>query len=212
MKSYLEILTQLDPQRSLSSVSKKQVLLLSGQSDYVHSELSKEQLSVLRMTRKYNYEMVDTGFPFNIDHRPNGAYQNAGLLRASQRNITQFLFAIWSQRYQHLIADHLQPFFDRAEHVLILCQSQGLHMLQKAIPHLRIKEGIRVLTIAFGPVGSQRFQDPRFNVHVVKGEQDWISRFFDPHPAQYIVPSGHLDYFHHEHTFKLIGTIIENED
>ena len=212
IKLYTDILDRLNPLESLSPRGEKRAALLSGQSDYAHSELSPEQLNVLNHVKTYGYEVITTGFPYNRAHRPDGACTRAKIIRASWRNISQFILAMWSRRHQRVLATHLQPLFDQAEHVIILCQSQGIHMLQRALPNLRISPQTQVTVIAFGPVGYPCLSDSRCTLYVVKGRQDWISMRLDSHPVDHLIDADHFDYFQRPFTLRLIGEIIDHED
>lgn len=212
IKLYTDILDQLNPRESLASRGKRRVALLSGQSDYAHSELSPEQLNVLNHVKTYGYEVIPTGFPYNRAHRPEGTCTRAKMIRASWRNISQFLLATWSRRHQRALATHLQPLFDHAERVIILCQSQGVHMLQRALSNLKISPQTQVTVIALGPVGYPSLSDSRCTLHVVKGRRDWISRRLDSHPVDHLIDADHFDYFQRPATLRLIGEIIDHED
>ena len=85
-------------------------------------------------------------------------------------------------------------------------------MLHKALPHLTISSETQVIVIAFGPVGYPEFSDSRCMLHIVKGRQDWISRYLDPHSIDHLIDANHFDYFQHPHTLRLIGDIIDHED
>jgi len=210
MRSYVQVLNKLDEQKTLIEKREKLVILLSGQSDFAHSELSEEQKNLLNHFKQYGYSVLETGFPYNQEHNFQGC-ERAGSIRASIRNIQQFAYSIFSIKYRQTLAKHLQPVFNSAN-IIIICQSSGLNMLKMALPYLKINNNADITIIALGPVVFCTFKDERFKVFTIKGYKDWVSVFFDKQPVNFWISCNHLDYCQNERVFELIDGIFKNED
>lgn len=207
MKKFLETLESLDARDTLFASTDKLVFLLSGQSDYVHSELSNAQKTLLAAFKPFGYACVETGFPFNRLHDFHGCARS-GLLRASIRNLQQFAALRFSGHYRALVARHLQPAFTASRDIFVVCQSAGLEMLTAALPMLAIGAESSVSVLALGPVASRRFGDRRIRLCVVKGRHDWLSRLLDRNAVTFETPCGHMDYCSCPETLELIPTIV----
>lgn len=212
MKKFIQLLQSLHVQDSLfASHHSKIAVLLSGQSDFEHSELSREQKELLALLAQYGYSGIDAGFPFNKSHDHSGC-RRAGMITASYRNMIQFVHAALHDRYKQLIAKHLQPLFESKRELVMICQSSGLHMLQMALPYMTVHRDLQATIIALGPVTMKRFHDHRFHLVVVKGYQDRFSQWLNRDPVDYWVPCNHFDYCQSKEVLDIVGGILKSEN
>lgn len=211
MKNYKALLEKLDPADTVFSTVRRRAVILSGQSDFSHSELSKEQMRLLSLFNDLGYETTKTGFPFNKEHDFAGC-KRSNLFKASLRNMLQFYYSITDEQYKKMLVRHLQPMCSGAEKILIVCQSSGLNMLKAALPYLTIEEGTNITVLALGPVAWGRFQDPRMNVVVIKGYWDVVSRLCDRQKVNFWVSCHHLNYCRLAKLPKIIRGAIKIED
>lgn len=211
MRSFLRTLEKLDTQDSLFVPQEKLVFLLSGQSDYAHSELSEEQKRFLNLFEKHGFAPLETGFPFNKLHNFKNR-ERSGIIRASLRNAEQFIALVLNEHFRKLVAKHLQPAFDASASIIIVCQSSGLQMLKSASPLLKIKPDAKIKVFALGPVMWNRFADKRFEVHIIKGKNDWVSNSLDKTPTSFKVNCNHMDYCHSPEVHQVIENIFTNEN
>jgi hypothetical protein len=167
---------------------------LTGQSSARHSRLSPGQDALLDALTQAGYATVRGGFPYT------GAsvrlpYRAEPIVAASARNAAQFAAARLSWAFADDVAGALQPLMDRTERrLLLLCGSCGAEMLSAALPRLRRRPGLRVLTLALGPVGRLPGPASGVEVYVVRGRRDRLSRWASRRPTDAEVPGGHLDY------------------
>lgn len=211
MKNYIELLKNLDAKNSMSNKDVKQVVFLSGQSDYFHSSLSEEQIILLNYILQYGYSPIKVGFPYNNKHN----FQNckrANIFMASIRNIQQFYYCIFSKNYKKLIAKHLQPIFDSMHDTVLICQSSGLNMLKVSLPYMKINNKKKIIVIALGPVVYGRFSYKGFNLSIIKGRKDWISNLIDKNMADYEIYCNHFGYCKNSEIFSIIKRIMNNEN
>lgn len=181
--------------------SHKQVFLLSGQSNYKNSHLCPKQIALLKIFNEKSYVFCPIGFPFKEEFS-KGIYYEPHVIIASIRNIKQYLLLLFSKRYKNLVKKHLRDIIHNDKKQVFITQSQGLRMLM--LLDKDILKDIRV--IALGPVTLSKY---RYNITVIKGKKDYISRVFDFNKADYIPNCGHMDYLEDENIKKIIKTIID---
>lgn len=211
MKRYVQLLERLDPDQTLVKPVAKIAVLLSGQSDFLHSELSEEQKELLGLFKVSSFMVIDMGFPYYQSHAYQGCNRaTAGV--ASVRNIQQFLYSLTSDDYRRLIAKHLQPVFKGSNDLVIVCQSLGLNMIKVALPFLNINSGANITLLALGPVVWGRFRDQRFKLIVVKGLADWVSIIFDRQPVDYWISCQHMDYCRNGQVREIVRRTLSNQN
>ncbi len=165
---------------------------LTGQSSWQHAHLSPGQVAVLAALAADGWTPLPLGLPWTAAAAA-GEYRRAPLVAASLRNAAQHLAARPGSRFAAQVARHLQPVLDRtADRLLLLCGSTGAQLLAVAAPLLTVPPGLRVQVVALGPVGRLPADGP-WEVHVVRGDRDRISRWGCRRPADVVVPGGHLD-------------------
>jgi len=211
MNNYKTLLEQLDPTDTVFSTVKRRAAIVSGQSDFSHSELSEEQKRLLSLFDHLGYETIKTGFPFNKKHNFTGC-KRSNLLKSSVRNLLQYYYSITDEQYKKMLAKHLQPLFRGAEQILIICQSSGLNMLKSALPYLAIEDGTNITVFALGPVVWGKFYDHRMHVVVIKGYWDVVSLLCDRQNVDFWVSCHHLNYCVLAELPKIIRGAIKIED
>lgn len=211
MKKYKRLLEQLDPADTVFSNVKQRAVIVSGQSDFSHSELSQEQMRLLSLFEHLGYQTIKTGFPFNKKHDFTGG-KRAGLVQASWRNMLQYYHSVTDEHYKKILAKHLQPMFTGAERILIICQSSGLNMLKAAWQFLSIDSDTDITVVALGPVVWGNFHDDRINVVVIKGYWDFVSILFDRQRVDFWVSCHHLNYCMLAGLPELIRGVLTNDD
>jgi hypothetical protein len=169
------------------------VAWLTGQSDWRRSHLSPAQLAVLDALAEDGWMPLRLGFPWTAPAAA-GEYRRAPLPAASLRNAVQHLAARPGSRFARQVAGHLQPLLDRtSDRLLLLCGSTGAQMLGAAAPLLAVPPGLRVQVVALGPVGRLPRTGGAWEVRVVRGDRDLISRWGHRGAPDVLVPGGHLD-------------------
>ncbi len=211
MLKYLQLLEELNPAKTLVPEATSLVVILSGQSDFAHSELSEVQKTLLNYCQQYGALTLEIGFPYNQAHQFQEV-KRAGIVTASIRNLLQFMLILFSPKYRRIVARHLQPLFSKAERILIIAQSSGLHMLKFTLPYLKLNEESELKLLALGPVVWGKFNDPRFNLITVKGTRDWLSYLLDRQVVNYQINCHHLDYCESMEVRKIIDGILKYED
>ncbi len=209
MKKYMQLLERLKVDQTLVKTSPQVAVLLSGQSDFEHSEFSTEQKELLSLLKAEGFTVINMGFPYNQDH----AYarcSRAPLVVASMRNIQQFFYVLTNEYYRRLIAKHLQPVFEAADDLVIICQSLGFYMLKAALPFLKLTPGAKITLLALGPVAWGRFLDQRFRLVVIKGRGDWVSRIFDRQMVDYWISCQHMNYCQNKQTQEIVRKVLRN--
>lgn len=170
------------------------VVWLTGQSSWAHSHLSPAQDAVLDVLAADGWSPLRLGFPWTVSAVAPGGYRRAPLPVASVRNAAQHLAARPGGRFAHQVAAHLQPLLDRtAGHLLLLCGSTGAQLLGVAAPLLTVPVGLDLRAIALGPVGRLPGPGTAWDVQVVQGVADRISRWGYRGSVDIVVPDGHLD-------------------
>lgn len=201
MTRYLKILRGYSTEDHLARSAPSAPALaawLTGQSSYRHSQLSPGQLAVLDELEDLGYRTVRAGFPYNR-RALERAYSPEPLLPASLRNAGQLAAALASAAFAAEVARHLQPLADAASRrLLLVCGSCGLQLLAAALPRLALPGELRLGILALGPVGlapaplfARRLG---FDLVVVRGSRDWISRLGCRLPADLAPPVDHLGY------------------
>lgn len=205
MRKYIKLLAKLSPKNSIFDANKQYVYLLSGQSDYSHSELSKGQKKLLKYISNYGYTPIYTGFPFNKGHDYKNC-KRANLFIASLRNIQQFIYITFSMLYRLLIIKHIAIALKSSRKSIIVCQSSGLHILNCILPLVNINN--KHIVIALGPVSTHKFTNKNFSTYVIKGNKDWISRCLDKNQTTHYVNCNHFNYFDCPDILKIIEEIL----
>lgn len=193
---YRERLKSLDYRESLASRPVDwRVVLLTGQSSFRTSALLPAQRDFLAAVAPQGAEILEMGFPF---HPAFAGDETAPvpppILAASVRNVTQFLWSLFSAEYQRIVAAAVQPLFSNTARTLqIVTGSCGLQLLASASAHLQIPPGLQCQVVAVGPVlirpGSIEFT-------ALQGRQDWWSRILHCGPVHARCNARHLDYWH----------------
>lgn len=166
---------------------------LTGQSSWTHAHLSPAQDAVLDALADDGWTPLRLGLPWTTS-AGTGEYRRVALPVASLRNAAQHLAARPGSRLAHQVAAHLQPVVDRtSERLLLLCGSTGAQLLGVAAPLLVVPETLTVHVVALGPVGEPPRTGGPWDVHVVRGADDRISRLGYRGPVDAVVPGGHLD-------------------
>jgi len=210
MRKYIKKINMLKIKDSVFTSNNNHLLILSGQSNYEHSELSKEQSEMLEKLNNKEFTTIDIGFPFNKKHRALNNKRTAILL-ASLRNFEQFFWMTFVKSYKKIIARNLQPVFNLSNKVIIICQSSGLNMLKYTLPYINIKKSTEIIIIALGPIVFGRFNYP-YKTYIIKGNNDIFSRLLDYNKVNYWVNCHHLTYVNNFKVLNIIKSIIENEN
>lgn len=173
----------------------RRVAWLTGQSSWAHSELSAGQHAVLDALAADGWDPVRLGLPWTTSARAAGSTApRSGLLAASARNTAQHLAARPGGRFARQVAGHLQPLLDTTtQRLLLLCGSTGAQVAGAVAPLVRVPDGVVVHVVALGPVGRLPEPGPAWQVHVVRGTGDRISRWGYRGPVDVHVPGAHLD-------------------
>ncbi len=196
--SYLGILRGYSTDDHLAGSAGRLAAWLTGQSSYRHSQLSPQQLAVLDEISDVGYETIRAGFPYNR-RALSIPYAPEPLVRASLRNLSQFLTALARPAFSLEVARHLQPLIDSASHrLLLLCGSAGLQLFASALPRLSIPPTLRIGLVGVGPVclspAAVFRSHPAIDLFVIQGVGDWISRLGCRTGADARPPVGHLGY------------------
>lgn len=168
------------------------VAWLTGQSDWSASPLSPAQHAVLDALAVDGWVPVRAGLPWTTT--ATGPYRTVPLLAAAARNAAQHLAARRGTRFARQVAAHLQPLLDgTTDRLLLLCGSTGAQLLGVAAPLLAVPPGLELRAVALGPVGVLPAPGGPWDVRVVRGAQDRISRWGCRRASDVVVPGGHLD-------------------
>ncbi len=175
---------------TLAGPVNRRVLWLTGQSSWSHSRLSPRQLAVLDAVAGSGWEPLRIGFPWT-ERAAARPYRPEPLPVASARNAAQYFAVRTSPAFRQQIARHLQTVLDRtSEHLLLLCGSTGSLMAHAALPLLTL--GPQVTAVALGPVG-ERPTGGGWDVHVIQGRQDRVSRWGYRGSVDHLIDGRHLD-------------------
>ena len=210
MKSYLDRLSALSPNQTMLD-SDRLVLFLSGSSDITCAGLTAGQLDLLHAICPSGYSVVASNFPFNQDFEHIKSPQ-VSLLSASASNIIYYWHTILNLRFQKLLQEHLSPWLE-AQEVVLVCKSSGVNMLtqwfrslgnQVTLPRLRV--------IALGPVSHLLLNQKELELLVIKGKKDPYSRILDRHSADIQVDTDHYSYEYREDVKGIIYDWIRKSD
>lgn len=164
---------------------------LTGQSSWSRSDLSPAQDQVLDDLAALGWDPLRAGFPWT--EASAGSPASTPIVVASLRNTAQALAARPGSRFADQVAQHLQPLLDlTSSRLLLLCGSAGAQMLACAVPRLHVPPGLRIQVVGLGPVGRLPAAGGAWQVHVVRGERDRISRWGYRGRDDSLVPGGHM--------------------
>jgi hypothetical protein len=185
-------LQRLNSAGALSPVAER-IALLTGQSSFVSSALSPNQLSFLEAVAPEGCSILRTGLPFDS---ALGEFREIGMVGASWRNARQVYWSICSPAFRKTVARRLQALLDSTSRRLILITgSCGLQLANSAWPLLRVPPDLQVDVTALGPACFGALQMP---VTVVQGRRDGWSRLFYRGRVDHHCECGHLDYWDSE--------------
>lgn len=165
-------------------------LWLTGRSDPRSALLSPVQHRVLDALADLGWSTVRVGQPWAAPD-PRALYVKPPLLRASVRNIGQFLAGGPGSELATQVAAGLQPLVTGTRRrLLVLAGSAGARLLSSAAPLLELPPKLRVEVIGVGPVG--RLPGAPWQVRVLRGRWDAISALGYPGRSDRRVGGGHL--------------------
>jgi len=210
MYQYKKLLHNLNPSDSLAiPYSKSIAFILTGQSSYDHSELTREQRSLLTIFTRFGIKTLETNFPYNNKHILQKV-KRPRLILASIKNSGQFFYSVFDSQYGSLIYKHLSPCLYKRKKVFVVAGSLGLQMLAKSLTYFDTKTLKSITVFALGPVTTTQITASHsIEMITIKGKQDYISKTFDKTPADYLVRCGHMDYYQNEEVKRIISHHLE---
>lgn len=202
MNSYLQRLTGASAKLP---IAESRLLLLTGQSSFASSALSPAQHSFLQSVSPAECSVTQSGFPYDADFAAS-AYQEAGLLAASWRNLRQVYWTLSSPNFVKTVAGRLQMAINTTPQRLILITgSCGLQLANAAWPLLRVPPALRVDVVALGPACFGPLQLPPI---VIQGRRDPWSRLLFRGHVDHICECGHLDYWESAEVRALVRSLL----
>lgn len=180
--------------------SPNKVAIITGLSDPRHCQLSIPQRQLLESLQLPEEWIVWRNFPFV---ETSAAPQPIPLLRASLANGSQFLFSRW-RAYRRAAQPHWQALLDSTDDLYLITGSCGLQLAHFGLVDSKLTANVKI--IALGPVALTSVSLAKVPVPVVtlRGDRDYLSKFFYRNVDHTIAKASHMDYWYNTDTMERI--------